>query len=200
MQAILTPRERHIFDFVQGIAVDIPTSEELELTLQDLRPVQGSALLIGGLAVIHYGYERSTGDVDILYAQSDGGILKRLRSKFKLLSKSKGGWHHLENKKTGVRLELIPEGGLTTYGFIPGPVLVGGSEGFISRYGLAWLKLVSGRSKDITDLVELAKRDMKNAEAVCKKLIPELQNKYRDVLTQARKEMKNDPHNDWSKH
>lgn len=193
MQAILSPRERHIFDFVQGIAVNTPNADAIEQTLQDLRPAQGTALLIGGLAVIHYGYERSTADIDILYAQADSAILKRLRSRFKTVLKSKSGWHHLQHRKTGVRLELIPEGGLTTYGFIPGPAVVGGSDGYISYFGLVWLKLVSGRLKDLADLSELAKRNMKHAEAVRKKLHPDLQKQYRAVLAQARKEIENDP-------
>lgn len=193
MTAILSPRELCIFDFVQGMTVDTPDSDAIEQTLQDLRTAQGSALLIGGLAVIHYGYERSTAAIDLLYARADGAILKRLRPRFKTVLKSRSGWHHLQHKKTGVRVELIPEGGLTTYGFIPGPALVGGRDGFISYFGLVWLKLVSGRLKDLADLSELAKRNMKQAEAVRKKLHPELQKKYREVLAQARKEIENDP-------
>jgi len=188
--AILSQRERNIFEFVRGIAVNTPSADAIEQTLQDLRPAQGSALLIGGLAVIHYGYERSTADIDI---QADGAILKRLRAGFKMVLKSKGEWHHFQHKKTGVRLELIPEGGLLTYGFIPGPALVGRSDGFISYFGLIWLKLVSGRLKALADLSELAKRDMKRAVAVCKKLNPKLQPAYREVLAQARKEIENDP-------
>src|SRR5262249_20745987 len=127
MPNVLTRSQRLTFDFARGAgAVNTPDGERIEATLQDLRTVQGPALIIGGLAVIHYGYERSTQDVDILYSQSDGGILKRLRPHFKIVLKAKNGWHHLEHKTTGVRLELIPEGGLTTYGFIPGPATVGG--------------------------------------------------------------------------
>ena len=171
----------------------MPDGAQIETTLQDARKVQGPALLIGGIAVIHYGYRRSTDDVDLLYAQKDGTILKRLRPYFKTVLKAKNGWHHLEHKKTGVRLELIPEGGLTTYGFIPGPDVVGGQDGFISFLGLVWLKLVSGRLKDQADLAELAKRNMKQAEAAYEKLNPELKKMFRKILVQARKEIANNP-------
>src|SRR5262245_20207302 len=106
-----------------------PDSKAMGEALEDLRKVQGEALIVGGIAVIHYGYARSTTDVDLLYAHVDGKILERLKPFFKIVLKAKNGWHHLAHRKTGVRLELIPEAGLTTYGFIPGPKSVGGKDG-----------------------------------------------------------------------
>ena len=193
MAAVLTRLQRRVFDFAWSVSKTMPDGEQIEATLQDTRKVQGPALLIGGIAVIHFGYRRSTDDVDLLYAQKDGTILKRLRPYFKTVQKAKNGWHHLEHKKLGVRLELIPEGGLSTNGFIPGPDIVDGRDGFISFEGLVWLKLVSGRLKDLADLAELAKRNMKRSEAAYAHVRPELKDMYRQVLDQARKENEHNP-------
>ena len=148
---------------------------------------------MGGVAVIHYGYERSTTDVDILYAHADGKILERLKEYFKLVLKAKNGWHHLEHRKTGVRLELVPEGGLTTYGFIPGPKLVGGKDSVISLHGLVWLKMVSGRMQDLGDLERLAMVRMSEMRSIGAKLPLELQERYDQLLVQTAKRMENDP-------
>ncbi|MCY3024099.1 MAG: hypothetical protein NTW87_34410 [Planctomycetota bacterium] len=170
-----------------------PSAEDLARTLEDLRRAQGSALVIGGLAVIYHGYERSTQDIDILYADADGRILERLKPDFRIVLKAKNGWHHLEHRKTGVRLELIPEGGLGTYGFIPGPKTVGGESGFISLHGLVWLKLVSGRSQDMADLTTLAKVRQQEFAALRERLPSELLDRFDEVLAQAKREMENDP-------
>lgn len=171
-----------------------PGAADIVRTLDDLRKAQGPALVIGGLAVIHHGYRRLTEDVDILYAHEDGGVLKRLRPAFKVVLKAKNGWHQLEHRETGVRLELIPEGGVTTYGFIPGPDAVGGEEGFVSLFGLVWLKLVSGRAKDDADVVELAKSRMKELAALRGRLPGELHGRFDDIVARAKREMENDPH------
>ncbi len=194
--AVLTAEELSVFDFLKGYRMDLHHSAEIAQTLADLRPVLGPAVVIGGMAVIHYGYHRYTKDVDILYPHSDGLILQRLKKDFKIVLKAKNGWHHLEHRKTKVRLELIPEGGLTTYGFIPGPKTVGGENGFISLYGLVWLKLVSGRSQDIADMVQLAKVGvgMERMHAVKDRLPSELKPRYEEVLAQAQKELDYDPH------
>ena len=170
-----------------------PTDDAITKTLEDLRKVQGTALLIGGLAVRYFGYKRQTNDVDILYAQADGKILQRLKKDFRVVLRAKNGWHHLDNKKTGVRLELIPEGGLTTYGFIPGPKIVGGQDGFISLFGLVWLKLVSGRTNDCLDLVSLGKLHLDEMNALKEKLPPDIQDRYAELLEQARREMEDNP-------
>ncbi len=198
-QPVLTAHQLATFDFVRGACKFMgkpsltPDPQSLTKTIEDLGKVQGSALIVGGVAVIHYGYERSTTDVDILYAHADGKILERLKEYFKIVLKAKNGWHHLEHRRTGVRLELIPEGGLTTYGFIPGPKLVGGTDHVISLHGLVWLKLVSGRMKDLADLETLARVRMSDMRSICAMLPPELQERYDQLLTQTKKGMENDP-------
>jgi hypothetical protein len=199
-KAMLTRSQAEVFNFgvaaarVFNMDVTPHSGDEIECTLQDVRLLQGSALIIGGLAVIHHGYKRYTHDIDILYAHADGKILERLKPSFKMVLKAKNGWHHLEHRKTGVRLELIPEGGLTTYGFIPGPKLAGGDAEFISLDGLIWLKMVSGRAKDETDVIELAKVHMAAVCAARAKLPPELHERFDALIVRAKKELDNDPH------
>ena len=175
--------------------MDAPGSNEMQKVLTDLKPVLGSALVIGGLAVIHHGYRRSTDDADILYANSDDTILKRLSDKFKLVKKAKNGWHRFEHKVTGIRLELIPEGGLTTYGFIPGPRFFGSDRGFLPLWGLLWLKLVSGRGKDEADIMELARAGMEGVLAAREKLPEEFFARFDALIARVKLEIENDPSN-----
>jgi hypothetical protein len=192
--ATLTPSQLATFDFVRGAGgMNTPSSEDLQRTLKDFGEVQGSALVAGGMAVIHYGYERSTKDIDALYANADSKILERLKPYFRLTLKSPVGWHHLEHRKTGVRLELIPEGVLGTYGFIPGPKAVGGENGFISLYGLVWLKLISWRPQDRADLDILAKARMSEFAALRERLHPEMLERFDAVIAEAKRDMAFDP-------
>ena len=171
-----------------------PSSADLARTLEDLRKVQGSALVAGGVAVIHHGYERITRDIDILYAYSDGKILERLKPFFKLVKELESGWHKLEHRETGVRLELIPEGALGTYGFIPAPKTVGGENGIISLYGLVWLKLISRRTQDIADLVTLAKGRFSEVAALRERIHPEMWGRFDEFIARAKDEMEHDPY------
>jgi hypothetical protein len=195
MQLTLTRSQLATFDFVRTLGgMNTPSSEDLQRTLADLSPVLGSALVIGGMAIVHHGYERSTKDIDILYANRDeADLLRRLKKSFKIVRKAQSGWHHFEHKKTKVRLELIPEGGLTNYGLIPGPKTVGGQNGFISLLGLVWLKLVSGRLQDTGDLGVLAKLHMPRMRALAEKLPVELHGRYVEILDQAQRELDSDP-------
>jgi hypothetical protein len=199
-EAILTKSQAEIFNSVVGVsrafgmAIETPPGDAMEAALQDLRPFLGSAPIIGGLAVIHHGYERSTIDIDVLYARSDARILERLRPTFKLVFRAGNGWHHLEHCKTSVRLDLVPEGGLTTCGSIPGPRLVGRDGLYVALAGLIWLKIVAGRSKDDADVVELAKARMAEVAAARAKLPPELHERFDALIARAKKELEHDPH------
>jgi hypothetical protein len=193
----LTPSQLATFNFSRAAgAMNTPSSENLAATIADVSKVLGNALVAGGMAVIHYGYERNTQDIDILYANADEAeILRRLKKDFKLVLKANSGWHHFEHRKTKVRLELIPEGGLTQFGFIPGPKTVGGDDGFISLFGLVWMKLVSGRLKDDADIVEVAKSgQLSKMRQLTGKLPAELRERYATLLVRAQQELDNDPH------
>jgi hypothetical protein len=191
---ILTDTQLATFNFGRALTVQIPAADEIERTLQDLSSMLGKALIVDGIAVIHHGYERTTKDVDVLYAYRDGTIMKRLSPSFKVVKQSSSGWHHLEHRTTGVRLELVPEGGLTTYGFIPGPDIVGGKDGIVSLLGLVWLKLVSGKSQDDADIVSLAKVRAAEMKELGPRLPQELRERFARLLEQAKREMASDPY------
>lgn len=197
MKQLLSDADLSIFNFAAGISkfmgIKMHSAEEIDQTINDLRAVQGNNLLIGGIAVIHYGYRRYTNDVDVLYAERDLQIVKRLKTNFKVVLKARNRWHHFEHRKTKVRLDLIPEGGLTTYGFIPGPVTVGGEAGFISLHGLIWLKLVSGRAKDDADVIEVMKTQLRYVRDVRSKLPFELHERFDALIARAKKEIETDP-------
>ncbi len=192
----LTPVQFGIFDFARGIALTTPSSNDVQKVLEDLKPILGSAIVIGGLAVIHHGYVRATDDADILYAHADVTIFKRLAEKFKVGKKAKNGWHKFEHKATKVRLELIPEGGLTTYGFIPGPHFFGSDNGFLPLWGVMWLKLVSGRAKDEADIIELAVRRLEDVKATRSKLPPEFLERFDAMIVRAKAQIASDPYKD----
>lgn len=174
--------------------VKTPTPDAILTTVTDVKKVLGDALIIGGIAIGHHGHERTTEDVDVLYPNyAEHDLLRRLKKNFKIVIKAESGWHQLEHRKTKVRLELIPEGGLGTYGFIPAPKTVGGKDGFISLLGLIWLKLVSGRLRDIGDLSILAQKHMQEMHALTTKLPLELRERFSAILTQAQFEIDNDP-------
>ena len=195
MELVLSRSQLAVFDFGRAFgAVDTPSSQNLEHTFQDVSKALGSALVVGGMAVIHHGYERGTQDVDIIYFNHDeADILRRLKKEFKVVTKAKSGWHHLQHRKTKVRLELIPEGGLGTYGFIPSPKVLGSDGGFVSLRGLIWLKLIAGRMQDLADIVILAKQRMKVLRGVKRELPPEFHARYEELLVQAQRELDTDP-------
>src|SRR4029079_3414828 len=99
MELVLTRSQLATFDFSRGAgAVKTPSSENLEKTLAALSPVLGPVLVAGGMAVIHFGYERNTRDIDILYPIYDeADILRRLKKDFKIVLKAKNGWGHFQN-------------------------------------------------------------------------------------------------------
>ena len=166
------------------------SSEDVAAALKDVIPALGSAVIAGGMAVIHYGYERYTKDIDVLYSDTDSQILKRFEPAFDIDRKAAhGGWQYLTHKKTGIKLELIPAGGLTTYGFIPGPQTVGSEKEFVSLFGLIWLKLVAGRLQDDADIGVLAKLRIADVAAVRPKLPPELLPRFDELLERAKKEL-----------
>ena len=184
------------FAFAKGWGfVKTPSPEEILTTITDVKKALGNALIAGGIAVGHHGHERVTQDVDVLYSSSsEHALLKALKKDFKMVVRAKGGWHELQHRRTKVRLELIPEGGLGTYGFIPGPKTTGGKGGFISLLGLCWLKLLAGRLQDSADLAALCKLRLSEMEAMAPRLPDDLRPRFLEILAQARREMESDPY------
>jgi hypothetical protein len=137
--------------------VDIVLSEVLRL-LEDA----GVAFkIVGGVAVVHHGYPRTTEDVDVLVEKdADARLDAALASHgFERVSERR-----LTHVPTGVRVDVLvagtplPRDGRGVY---PSPRELGASPHdarVVDLGGLLELKLRAGRHRDIADVVELLKR------------------------------------------
>jgi hypothetical protein len=117
--------------------------------------------LVGGIAVVHHGYARTTEDVDVLVQANARERIKPLLSEhgFERLSPCR-----LRHVATGVRVDLLfagePMPGANRPSY-PSPTEVGASPRdarVIDLPGLMMLKLRAGRHRDQADVVELLKR------------------------------------------
>jgi hypothetical protein len=142
---------------LQGIEAALPALREL---------LRASALpfrLVGGLAVVHHGYERLTIDIDVLVPADAGRVLTDralAAAGFERLSPQR-----LRHAATGVRVDLLAAGtvlrGRRGDRALPGPREVAGSsrdEDVAGLEALVALKLDAGRRQDLTDVLELLKR------------------------------------------
>lgn len=135
---------------------------KLVVELQDVCKEAGvSPLLIGGLAVNHFGYARFTADVDLLLTREEAG---RLHS----VLRNRPGWKRyaegFKNTHWDVGLDFCVEGERTSPGnaeVFPSPRDLGMVRvrplPVVSLAGLIALKVMSGRAKDEADVVELLK-------------------------------------------
>jgi hypothetical protein len=117
--------------------------------------------LVGGVAVVHHGYARTTEDIDVLV---EAGTAGRLDAQLPLCGFERAAPTRLRHIATGVRVDLLvagdplPRDGRGTY---PSPLDVGASprdRHVIDLGGLIELKLRAGRHRDLADAVELLKR------------------------------------------
>ena len=101
-------------------------------------------VLIGGIAVQHYGYERQTVDLDLLVSRSDYR---------KLMQNGEIEHGHLIFPSATI-IDVMSEG----IGGKPNPELLRDGQSMYPTFeGLILLKLIAGRAKDIADIVELLK-------------------------------------------
>ncbi|HWL85277.1 MAG TPA: hypothetical protein VNO21_05720 [Polyangiaceae bacterium] len=125
-----------------------------------LAEVDAPYKLVGGLAVIHHGYERLTVDIDLLVGREALEAIKARAPEhgFTILSQRR-----LLHEPTGVRVDLLVAGEpipRSTDVTFPSPESMGASPHdatFIGLSGLFELKLRSGRNKDLADITELLK-------------------------------------------
>jgi hypothetical protein len=136
------------------------------------------AVLGGGWAVWHHGFtERLTLDLDIALpvARLDEFLQVASVSGFRIVPSQRGRWPKVLHKETGVKVDILPEGGRpgtlsrpapTT---IPSPRAMGG-QGSILRYmnfnSLIELKLAAGREKDWADVVMLLQKHEDQMDAI----------------------------------
>src|SRR5256714_12594166 len=102
-------------------------------TLQTLSRKEGIPLaIVGGLAAIHYGYERFTKDIDVVVRSGNLDILARVAPHYgiKVIWKDPDGWHKLQCE--GVSIDVVPEGRKPRKDAptaIPGPEQLGVRQG-----------------------------------------------------------------------
>jgi hypothetical protein len=115
---------------------------------------------VGGLAVFHHGYGRTTLDLDVLLERAGGERLDGLLAEHGFERLSPGRLSHLA---TGVPVDLLlagepmPRPGSPPY---PAPETLGTSPSdpaFVDLAGLLLLKLLAGRQQDSADVVALLK-------------------------------------------
>jgi len=132
-------------------------------TLQTLSRKEGIPIaIVGGLAAIHFGYERFTKDIDIVIASKNLDILTRVAPRYgiKVVWNDPDGWHKLQCE--GIPIDVVPEGRKPRNDAptaIPGPRQLGVREG-AGYAGIAgWMetKLGSNRVQDRADVVQILK-------------------------------------------
>ncbi len=151
---------------------------------------------VGGLAVVHHGYARTTEDVDVL-VESDGPA--RLRPSLAARGFEAVGEARLRHIATGVRVDLLvagspmPRVGSGTY---PSPASLKASPrdpGIVGLSGLFALKLRARRHQDLADIVALLKAlDEVRYTEVEAEFDPELRPALADLRRDALEELADD--------
>lgn len=132
----------------------------------------------GGWAVWRHGYVgRVTQDIDIALPKDQiAGFLQAASlAGFDVLEQPQENWPKLHHRETGIDVDILPEGGRpgsaqhpapTT---IPHPGAMGGTPGalrFMALPSLIELKLAAGRVRDDADIVELARENPDQLDAI----------------------------------
>jgi hypothetical protein len=130
-----------------------------------------SPIVIGGLAVSHHGYLRTTKDADILASKKDGmALIRRLRSEL--------GWKRygegFMNTILEVGLDICVQGQRASprgEEVFPDPAefetVAAEPLPVVSLPDLVALKVMSGRARDEGDVVEIFKVHRKRMDSVC---------------------------------
>lgn len=172
---------------------------EVQKTLQriagKLDELQIPYVVVGGMALVAHGYNRTTVDVDVL-VNADG--LRRAHEALDGLGYLPPftGSKHLRDTVTNVRVEFLVSGGFPGDGkpkpvafpdpSAADPIDIDGIR-FIGLPRLIELKLASGmtggvgRLKDLADVVELA-RAAKLTEAFAANLDPYVREKFTEIV------------------
>ncbi|MCZ7649788.1 MAG: nucleotidyltransferase family protein [Thermoanaerobaculia bacterium] len=147
--------------FARAMRPDLPAFDE---ALAALRETLGRAAvpyaLVGGLAVIHHGYLRTTRDLDLLVDRAE---LERALPELESAGFLRLAEHRLRHRATGAEVDLLfagearPRPGVPPY---PDPRSLARSErepDVVALPALVDLKLTAGRHQDLADVVALLK-------------------------------------------
>ncbi len=142
-----------------------PDASPLDLVLPDLRRLMARAgvayRIVGGVAVVHHGYLRTTRDVDVLVEPQAQAELERHLAACGFARESAT---RLRHTATGVPVDLLiagapmPRPGSPAY---PSPGSLASSAedaAIVGLVGLLGLKLAARRHQDRADVVQLLKR------------------------------------------
>jgi hypothetical protein len=112
--------------------------------------------IVGGVAVVHHGYARTTQDVDVLVASDAWAALEREATRFGFTSSGARRFVH----DTGVRVDVLVEGEPLPRGdaVYPSPDELDQDGDVVGLVGLVRLKLTARRHQDLADVVALLKR------------------------------------------
>jgi hypothetical protein len=143
-----------------------------------LQALKCEAVLGGGWAVWHHGFtERLTMDLDIVLPATriDEFLQAASVSGFSIVPRRRGQRPKLLHKETGVKVDVVPEGGRPGTATRPAPTTIPslkamGARGSILRYmslhSLVELKLAAGREKDKADMVVLLRANKRQIPAL----------------------------------
>ena len=149
-------------DLVQG------KDETLAALRREAEAIGASPVIVGGVAVIKHGYERTTKDRDVLLTNDDA---ERLAEHLM----NHPDWERLEirqyaflYKPTGIPVDFLVSGDLMQLDrpyYFPRPNAADLNyqvEGLfvVGLHDLLWMKLVAGRMRDLADAMELVKRHL----------------------------------------
>lgn len=184
-------------------------SKGRDKTVQALRSVaeaeRARIVVVGGLAVIRHGYERTTTDRDFLVDYRD---VARLADRLMDIA----DWERLEirqyafiHRPTNVHVDFLVSRDLMQLGLpyyfpdLDKLETAGEVSGIpvIGLHDLLWLKLVAGRMQDLADIMQLCKLhlDKIDPERVLKHVQPEdqhLRERLMDILRRAPQELESE--------
>lgn len=141
---------------IAPVDVALPALREL------LREAGVEYKIVGGLAVIHHGYERFTSGIDVLLTRAGAEAIVDHLGAHGFSSQS---GRRLRHEPTGVRVDVLREGdtlvGPRPAPPLPGPGALPGAATdpqVVALPALLDLKLDAGRRQDLTDVVKLLAR------------------------------------------
>jgi hypothetical protein len=147
--------------FAQSMAPDLPPVDQALPATRELLASAGVPFkVVGGLAVIHHGYARTTEDIDLLI---EAGSQERLDSRLAPCGFVRESPDRLRHRATGVAVHLLiagepmPRPGSPPYSSPDSLPSSPEDATVVSLDALVRLKLLAGRHQDRADVVALLK-------------------------------------------
>ncbi|MCU0672225.1 MAG: hypothetical protein MUE69_05460 [Myxococcota bacterium] len=135
---------------------DLPAVDEVLGPLRAWLAASGARYrIVGGVAVVHHGYARTTEYVDVLVAADAWPSLVREAASYGFAATGARRFAH----ESGVRIDLLVEGEPLPRGdaVYPAPDELDVDGDVVGLAGLMRLKLVARRHQDLADVVALLK-------------------------------------------